>query len=109
MRGSKQFRFPVKPHSSIYDFTSSQDGKEKDFLLQEPRLPLSSCPLASLQLVQLLSDQWRGFAPMGGPGFLHNGTTDVTTNQLFSSWEQCLGYAEGHNYTLTAFSRVCAK
>ena len=38
--------------------------------------------------------------PWGGQDFPHNGTTDVNTNQLFSSWEQCLGYAEGQGYPL---------
>lgn len=52
-RGSKQLRFPVNPHSSICDFNSSQDLKEEAFLVQEP---LSSCPLALLQPMELWSD-----------------------------------------------------
>lgn len=46
---------------------------------------------------------------MGGQDFLHNGTTDTNTNQPFSSWEQCLGYAEGQDYSLAAFSHIHAK
>lgn len=46
---------------------------------------------------------------MGGQGFPHNGTTDTNTNQLFSSWEQRLGYAEGQDYSPAAFSHIRAE
>lgn len=50
-----------------------------------------------------------GLRPHGARGPPHKSTTDVNTNQLFSSWEQCLGHAEGQDYPLAALPRIHAE
>lgn len=50
-----------------------------------------------------------GLRPHGARGPPHKSTTDVNTNHLFSSWEQCLGHAEGQDYPLAALPRIHAE